>query len=77
MCWWCGDVSWTACSWWWVVPFVGIALCITMCMLSASQRGHRRFACWRGDRLADLDEMKKEIVTLKADMEKMKNQKGG
>ena len=60
MCWWCGDVSWTACSWWWVVPFLGIALCMTMCMLSASKRGHRRFACWRSDRLADLEEMKKE-----------------
>jgi hypothetical protein len=39
--------------------------------------GNRHFCCWGGDRSANLDEMKREIESLKVDMEKMKEKQGG
>ena len=77
MCGWCGDLSWPIWPWWWVVPLVGIALCITMCMFFKSRMRNRHFCCWGGDRSANLDEMKREIESLKVDMEKMKEKQGG
>ena len=75
MCGWCGG-SWPVWAWWWVVPLVGIALCITMCMFFKSRRGNRRFCCFGGVGSADLEEMEKEIGDLKADIEKMKGKQG-
>jgi hypothetical protein len=77
MFWLCRDASWTVCSWWWVVPLIGIALCITMCIFFSSRSGNRRFACWSGGRRADFDEIKKEITKLKIDIEKIRDQRGG
>ena len=77
MCGWCGDASWTAWGWWWVVPLVGIALCIMMCMFFKSRRGNGHFCCWGGVGSADLDEMKNEIGKMKIDIEKIKEKQGG
>jgi len=59
-------------AWWWVVPLVGIALCIMMCMFFKSRMGNRRFCCWGGVGSTDLEEMKKEIRELKEELGKIK-----
>jgi hypothetical protein len=48
-----------------------------MCIFFASRSGNRRFCCWSGGHSTDFDEIKKEIAKLKADIEKIKDQKGG
>lgn len=73
---WCIDGSWSIWAWWWVVPLVGIALCIVMCLFFRSRMGNRCFGCFPSDDSANLDEMKKEIGKLKADVKKMKDKKG-
>jgi len=77
MCWLCSDASWTTYSWWWVLPLIGIALCISMCIFFASRSGNRRFSCRSGGHSTDFDDIKKEIAKLKVDIEKIKDQKGG
>jgi hypothetical protein len=75
MCGWCGG-SWPVWAWWWVVPLIGIALCITMCVFFRSRMGNRRFCCWTGVGTHDLEEMKDEIGKLKEDMKKFKEKQG-
>ncbi|MBP8981114.1 MAG: hypothetical protein KBG09_07730, partial [Syntrophobacterales bacterium] len=72
---WCGG-AWPVWAWWWVVPLVGIALCITMCVFFRLRMGNRRFCCFGGAGSAELDETKKAIGGLKADIEKMKGKQG-
>jgi|WetSurMetagenome_2_1015567.scaffolds.fasta_scaffold394193_2 hypothetical protein len=76
MCGWCGDGSWTMWAWWWVVPLVGIVLCITMCMFFKSRMGTRHFCSWGGVGSTDLEEMKNEIEKLKVDIEIVKEKQG-
>ena len=72
MCGWCGDASWTIWGWWWVMPLIGIALCIMICLFFRSRFVDGRFCCWGGARPADLEEMKKEIRELKEELGKIK-----
>jgi hypothetical protein len=76
MCWWCIDGLWSIWSWWWVVPLVGIALCITMCLFLRSKMGNRCFSCFPSVDSADPAETKKEILKPKVDTEKTKDRKG-
>lgn len=75
MCGWCG-VSWSVWEWWWVVPLVGIALCITMCMFFKSTMGNRHFCHWGSVGTYDLDAMTNEINKLKVEIEKIKGKQG-
>ena len=72
---WCGG-GWPVWAWWWVVPLVGIALCITMCLVFRSRGSNRRFCCFGGMGSVELDEMKKELGRMKVDMEKLKEKQG-
>jgi hypothetical protein len=47
-----------------------------MCVFFRSRWGNRHFCCFGGVGSADLDEMKKEIGKLKADMDKFKEIQG-
>lgn len=72
MCGWCADASWPLWGCWWVVPLIGIALCIMMCLFFRSRFAGGRISCWGGARPADLEEMKKEIRELKEELGKIK-----
>jgi phosphate/sulfate permease len=72
MNWWCGDASWSVGGWWWLVPLIGMALCITLCMLFRSSMTGRHFCCWGGVPDNRLDEVRKEIRELKEEIGKMK-----
>ncbi len=70
MNWWCGDASWA--GWWWVVPLIGIVICIMMCRLFRSSAAGGRFCCWGGASDGRLDEVRREIRELKEEVGKMK-----
>lgn len=72
MYWWCGNASCPVLGWWWVVPIIGIALCIIMCLFFRSRFAGGRFCCWDSAHPTDLDEMKKEIRELKEEIGKIK-----
>jgi hypothetical protein len=70
---WCGDASvW---GWWWVVPLVGIVLCIIMCRLSRSSAAGSRFCCGSGTPDGRLDQAQKEIGELRAEIGKLKERR--
>ena len=75
MNWWCGDASWPVWGWWWVVPLIGIALCIMLCRLFRSATAGSRFCCWGGTPEGRLDDVKKEIRELKEEIGKIKESK--
>ena len=67
---WCGDSSvW---GWWWVVPLVGIVLCIVMCRFFRSSAPGGRFSCGGGPPDGRLDEVKREIGELRAEVGRIK-----
>jgi hypothetical protein len=70
MAWCCENGS--AWGLWWLVPLIGIALCITMCMLFRHRMANRPFYCWGGRHTGDLDGMKKDIQELKDELDKIK-----
>jgi hypothetical protein len=72
MNWWCGDASWSGWGWWWVVPLIGIDLCITMCVFFRSSSAGGRFCYWGGTPDGRLDDVRKEIRELKQEIGKMK-----
>jgi hypothetical protein len=72
MAWCCGDGSWPVWGLWWLVPLIGIALCITMCTLFRHRMANRRFCCWSGTHTGDLDGIKKDIQELKDELDKTK-----
>ena len=72
MNWWCGDASWSGWGWW-VVPLIGIALCITMCVFFRSSSADSRLCCWGGTPDGRLDDVRKEIRELKEEIGKMKD----
>jgi hypothetical protein len=71
MCWWYGNAWWPVWGWWWLVPLIGIALCIIMCLFFRSRIAGGRFYCWSGASHADFEEMKKEIRELKEEIAKI------
>jgi len=72
MCWWYGNALWPVWGWWWVVPIIGIALCIIMCLFFRSRFAGSRFCGWASASSSDLEEMKKEIRELKEELSKLK-----
>jgi hypothetical protein len=72
MYWWYGNASCPVWGWWWVVPIIGIALCIVMCMFFRSRFAGGRFCCWGSTRHPDLKEMRREIRELKEEFSKIK-----
>jgi len=72
MCWWYGNASWPLWVWWWVVPIIGIALCMIMCLFLRSRFAGGRFCFWGSAHSDDLEEMKKEIRELKEELSKIK-----
>ncbi len=67
----CGDWTWSGWGWWWVVPLVGMALCMIACLAGARRTG-RGFCCWHGHRDGDLKALRDEIGRMRKDMEDMK-----
>ncbi|MHB8907257.1 MAG: hypothetical protein ACYDAA_00030 [Syntrophales bacterium] len=67
---WCGDGS--AWGWWWMVPLIGIALCIVMCRLFRSSAAGSRFCCGSGTRDGRHDELREEIGKLREEIGKIK-----
>jgi hypothetical protein len=72
MNWWGGDATWSVCGWWWMVPLIGIVLCIMMCRLFRASTTGRRFCCWGGKSDAGLADARKEIRELKEEIGKIK-----
>jgi len=72
MYWWYGNASCPVWGWWWVVPIIGIALCIIMCLFFRSRFSGGRFCCWGSAHPTNLEEMKKEIRELKEEIGKIK-----
>jgi hypothetical protein len=72
MNWSCGDASWSVWGWWWVVPLIGIALCIILSRLFRSSRAGRSFCCWGGMPDDGLADVRKEIRELKEEIGKIK-----
>jgi hypothetical protein len=70
--WWCGDASWSGWGWWWVMPLIGIILCITFCMIFRTRMAGGRFCCWGGTPDGPLDDVRKEIRELKKEIGNMK-----
>jgi hypothetical protein len=71
MAWCCGDGSWPAWGLWWLVPLIGIALCITMCLLFRPRIVGRRFCCWGDMSTGEIDGMKKDIQDMKDTIKKI------
>jgi hypothetical protein len=65
---WCWDGTWGTWGWWWLVPLIGMALCIFMCIRMRSRMPGGRFCCWGGYGSADLDDMKREIRELREEI---------
>ena len=76
MNWWCGDASGSVWGWWWVVPLIGIVLCILLCRLFRSSTAGSHFCCWGGAPDGRPDEVRKEIRDLKEEIRKIKESKG-
>ncbi len=72
MYWWYGNASCPVWGWWWVVPIIGIALCLIMFLFFRSRFAGGRFCCWGSARPTDFEEMKKEIRELKEEIGKIK-----
>ncbi len=69
MCWWYGNASWPMWGWW-VIPLIGMTLCILMCLFFRS-RTTGWHCCGRDSaRFKDLEEMKKEITALREEIGK-------
>jgi len=72
MCGWCGNASSFAGGWWWVIPIAAMALCILICFFTRFRFAGR---CGRrpgGARRDDWTEIKKEIGSLKEEIDKIK-----
>ena len=83
---WFGEASSPGWSWWWVLPLIGMAVCIAMCMFSRSPAGGRRWGCcghwdrrgWQGDTPDnDLRALQNEVRELRDELQKIKTTRGG
>jgi len=72
----CGDWTWSGWSWWWVVPLVGMALCMTFCILARSGRAGRGVCCWHGRWNGDPKDLQDEIGNLRKEMGDIRKRQG-
>jgi hypothetical protein len=75
MCCWSGNASGPLWGWWWLMPVIGIALCIMICLFFRSRFKGGRFCCFGSPGPDNLEEMKKEISDLKEELAKIKGNK--
>ena len=76
MCCWYGSASGPLGGFWWLIPLVGIILCIALCRFFRSRSIGRRFCGWQRVRSADVEALKNEIRELREEIGKVKGQKG-
>jgi hypothetical protein len=70
---WCyGKETWPLWGWWWILPIVFVAMCITMCLFMRSKMAGMRCRGWGRATHGDLEEMNKEIRALKEETGKLK-----
>lgn len=72
MCGWSGDTSCFTGGWWWIIPMAVMALCMLLCFFRKSGFAGRRFRFPGSTRQDDGEEMKKEVKSLKEEINKLK-----
>jgi len=69
---WYGNGSGSLWGWWWLIPLVGMILCVLLCRFFRRRSVGARFCGWGGVRRTEVEELKNEIRELREELGKMK-----